>query len=126
MKMSMEEKRREELQLYVKKMLADKRITFNGNNNGQFNRQASSAQLSFLRSLIRNNQEKNIFIESGINFEEMSVAEISVLIEFLHHMRDSVISPDEKIIITKDSILSELERMKKSELKQMKITFTLL
>ena len=41
-------------------------------------------------------------------------------------MRDSVISPDEKIIITKDSILSELERMKKSELKQMKITFTLL
>lgn len=126
MKISMEEKRREELQLYIKKMLADKRITFNGNNNGQFNRQASSAQLSFLRSLIRNNQEKNIFIESGINFEEMSVAEISVLIEFLHHMRDSVISPDEKIIITKDSILSELERMKKSELKQMKITFTLL
>ena len=126
MKMSMEEKRREELQLYVKKMLADKRITFNSNNNGQFNRQASSAQLSFLRSLIRNNQEKNIFIESGINFEEMSVAEISVLIEFLHHMRDSVISPDKKIIITKDSILSELERMKKSELKQMKITFTLL
>ena len=126
MKISMEEKRREELQLYVKKMIADKRITFNGNNNGQFNRQASSAQLSFLRSLIRNNQEKNIFIESGINFEKMSVAEISVLIEFLHHMRDSVISPDEKIIITKDSILSELERMRKSELKQMKITFTLL
>ena len=126
MKISMEEKRREELQLYVKKMLADKRITFNGNNNGQFNRQASSAQLSFLHSLIRNNQEKNIFIESGINFEEMSVAEISVLIEFLHHMRDSAILPDEKIIITKDSILSEFERMKKSELKQMKITFTLL
>lgn len=126
MKISMEEKRREELQLYVKKMLADKRITFNGNNNGQFNRQASSAQLSFLRSLIRNNQEKNIYIESGIHFEEMSVAEISVLIEFLHHMRDSAILPDEKIIISKDSILSEFKRMKKSELKQMKITFTFL